>query len=52
MSTLGEERAHPANARCDGIEYMQIDPFGQEIYGDNSLHLMCDCQAYERAMDI
>lgn len=37
---------------CTGIQYMQLDPYTNELYGDEELYLMCDGQAHQAAMDI
>lgn len=37
---------------CNGFQYMQLDPYSNELYGDEELYLMCDGQAYQAAQDI
>lgn len=37
---------------CTGNAYLRMDPYDAEIYGDDSLAMICDACAYERAQDI
>lgn len=37
---------------CNGEQYMQADPFQQEIRGDHSLYLLCDGEAHNNGQEI
>lgn len=37
---------------CSGYQYMQEDPFAQEIHDDHTLFLMCDGEAHQSSMEI
>lgn len=37
---------------CDGVMYMQTDPFALEIYDDETEYEMCQGMAYDSAQDI
>ncbi len=37
---------------CDGIEYYDTCPFAEEIHGDTTECLCCDCRRYQCALEI
>lgn len=51
-AAIGEKVGRYPMDYCNGSQYMQTDPFAQEIHGDHTEYLLCDGQAYESGMDI